>query len=110
MLHPGGGEKIEKKREAQVVKTLFKFYGDLWNRLLIESPEIDTASLSERIGLRMSEYIAAIGGWGALPYILFEGQQGDFIGVTKAQFKKRELQQDGFFIMFYIKNAAYRNL
>lgn len=88
MTNPGKGEKHQKQREAQIAKTLLQFYGDLWDRLLYEEPHIDPFKLSERIGLRMSEYIVDLGGWGHLHKLLFSGQQHDFISTIQSQFRK----------------------
>lgn len=64
MCHPAYNESSRKKRHAHELKVLIKFYGDISDRIMQESPEVDLIALSNRIGIKMSNYIAAIGGWG----------------------------------------------
>lgn len=88
MCHPAYNESSRKKRHAHELKVLIKFYGDISDRIMQESPEVDLIALSNRIGIRMSNYIAAIGGWGIFSELFLVGTQTDFFDELRAQRSK----------------------
>ena len=88
MCHPAEDEASLRKRHAYILIALFKFYGDLENLIMMESPEVSQQDLSNRIGIRISDYIAASGGWGIVSELLLTGKQLDFSEEIKAQLSK----------------------